>query len=740
MKTQLELTKPLSKLRRITAICAVCLFASVASADVRILLDISQSMAINDPQNNRTEALSLLVDTLPEGEKAGVWTFGQFVNLLVPHEEVDNSWRNTAMSRLQSQQPLALRTNLGRALEEASYDFLFSTYPGSVDVVVVTDGQVDIAPNTAVNRIERDRILSQIVPRYAAANARIHTIAVSDEADHALLMQLSERTGGQYQRVDDADNMSRALMSLASEVSPMTQLKMEQQSFSVDDSIRELTVLMYHDEGAVSLLSPSGETTSAVRPSTQRWRVGNGFTQVTIQNPMQGLWRVEGDLKGSSNIRVISDINVRWESPTSSAVARGSLIQLEAMLVDRQGNSIAEDLAPLVSADLRVNGARVPAQIQGDKILARVVPQENLEAVSVELEIDGGTFSRLMNRQVRFVDPYISEVLLTDAGYEWRLYPNRFLSDVESMMASATVDYMGNIESEPFVQAPAGYWVWTLPMSASPGVYNIRLEGQMTQTNQMTMLPSESIQLSMPPTGRTANAMVPQMNAAAPQVPEMPIEQAPLEMPMTDSSPAFVKDPMPEFAELQADLVVSAEELSPDDEWTEEPINEPSSEEGSSIDLLTYLLLSIPGILVLGLAYLFYRRLEQKASSSAAEDELMLGGDEFAGLDDINNLAPDADLDLGGVDDFEEGGLAPAPVIDDVFDEDLPTPEQTEAPTPAAETVLETADSAAEQQSEEATVDSDEELFDISSIDDDLADLDLALDGDDPFADDDEKA
>ena len=41
-------------------------------ADVRLLIDVSGSMKLNDPANLRQPAIDLLVKLLPEGSKAGV--------------------------------------------------------------------------------------------------------------------------------------------------------------------------------------------------------------------------------------------------------------------------------------------------------------------------------------------------------------------------------------------------------------------------------------------------------------------------------------------------------------------------------------------------------------------------------------------------------------------------------------------------------------------------------------------
>ena len=236
------------------------------------------------------------------------------------------------------------------------------------------------------------------------------------------------------------------------------------------------------------------------------------------------------------------------------------------------------------------------------------------------------------------------------------------------------------------------------------------------------MLGRESITLPIPPTAGSGFRMTPDASME-----HMPI----VDMNIVDTTgDAFIKDPMAMFEELQADLVVEQREGDP---WSDE---QSSTNSDDSSKLMTYLLLSIPGVLVLVAAYLFYRRLEQKTKGETSEEELILGGDEFSQLDDMNAIKPDSDLDISSFDDFDDEPMADAPVIDEVYEEDLPTPDKTEAPSIAQEDMLDETGDASTNALDDTEEDPEEELFDISSIDDDLADLDLALDGDDPFADD----
>jgi Mg-chelatase subunit ChlD len=164
--------------------------------DVRLLIDISGSMKDSDPENLRAPALDLIVRLLPEGSKAGVWSFGHEVELLVEHRVVDSSWRKNAAQAVAEIDNSGLLTNIPAALEAALYDFdrLDPTYRTSI--ILLTDGKVDISESPMTNAIAARLLLATQAPALGAAGIPVHTIALSDEADWAFLTSLAKATGG----------------------------------------------------------------------------------------------------------------------------------------------------------------------------------------------------------------------------------------------------------------------------------------------------------------------------------------------------------------------------------------------------------------------------------------------------------------------------------------------------------------------------------------------------------------
>lgn len=155
--------------------------------DVRIIIDISGSMKDTDPQNLRRPALNLLVELLPDNSRAGVWTFGRYVNMLVPLDTVNASWRRNAKAKSSEINSAGLNTNLVDALDKA----LWQMAPDSGyqhTVILLTDGRIDMDksggdPTTKVNSAERQRLIKEVLPKYIEAGAKIHTLALSNAAD-----------------------------------------------------------------------------------------------------------------------------------------------------------------------------------------------------------------------------------------------------------------------------------------------------------------------------------------------------------------------------------------------------------------------------------------------------------------------------------------------------------------------------------------------------------------------------
>jgi hypothetical protein len=131
--------------------------------DIRILVDVSGSMKKTDPSNLRVSAAKLLNGLIPRGSKAGVWTFGRYVNMTVKWGEVNDSWRKAADFDASKIHSNALFTNIESGLSRATRGWEKPDPKVRRTLILLTDGQVDISKDSAKNQKSRNNVLTKSV-------------------------------------------------------------------------------------------------------------------------------------------------------------------------------------------------------------------------------------------------------------------------------------------------------------------------------------------------------------------------------------------------------------------------------------------------------------------------------------------------------------------------------------------------------------------------------------------------
>ncbi len=378
-------------------------------ADVRIIVDISGSMKENDPDNLRQPAVRLLARMLPPNAYAGLWTFGQYVNMLVPRDRVNDDWRQQMINRSAEINSVALRTNLGKAIEVASDDYFTAGDLTHTDFILLTDGKVDISDNERVNQAERERILGPLLDELVTKGATFHTVALSGEADVEFLQTLATETGGSYSVAPSADALNRAFLKALNAAVPQEQVPIEGNHFSVDSAVREFTALIFWGEDETSdtrelrLTDPDGNTARVDRPGkNMRWARESGYDLITVTDPKAGEWRLNGELGEGSRVTVVSDLRM-VVSPLSPVFSEEEPLQLQVAffedqdkLTDQNFLDVMEVRVTITSEDGRsgtkvLSGDRPPESgIYQDTVGRLPSPGEYVVAVVA----DGKTFSR----------------------------------------------------------------------------------------------------------------------------------------------------------------------------------------------------------------------------------------------------------------------------------------------------------------------------------------------------------
>ena len=324
--------------------------------DIRLVIDVSGSMKRNDPNNLRQPAVDLLVQLLPEASRSGVWTFGKWVNMLVPHKDVTDSWREGASDKSSEINSVGLYTNIGEALEKAAYDMENRNQSFDSSIILLTDGMVDIAKDPQKNTREWRRIVDEILPKLKASGFKIHTIALSDNADRDLMNRLSLETDGVAAVAKTADDLMKIFLKAFDASAPAEQVPLAGNGFVIDSSVEEFTLLIFKKDKnkATELVGPDNEKYHAKSVSNYvSWYQANNYDLVTIKQPLEGEWRVIADIEPGSRVTVVSNLNLRV-NPLPNNIAKGAAPKVTFLLKEDGKTITQKDFLSLMEIDSKL--------------------------------------------------------------------------------------------------------------------------------------------------------------------------------------------------------------------------------------------------------------------------------------------------------------------------------------------------------------------------------------------------
>jgi uncharacterized protein (TIGR03503 family) len=662
------------------------------SSDVRLVIDISGSMKKNDPQNLRRPAIDMLVQLLPKGSKAGIWTFGQYVNKIVPHETVSKPWGKKALNASSSIRSVAQFTNIGEALEQAAYDAQKTTGQYQRHVILLTDGMVDIDRDQQRNQQERQRIVKEILPMYAAANITLHTIALSDNADNNLLNKLALKTDGKASVAKTADELMNVFLQVFDQAVPMEEAIFDGNSFVVDSSIEEFTALIFRQPNAkeTEIISPDGQRYHRQSSDTLlSWHHTDQYDMITFSQPLEGEWKVSADLEPQSRVTVVSDLSIAVKAmPTN--IALGEQVDTTLALKEERKTITRLEFLGLLDIDVAVSADNGKQWAQ--RLSKNLVPEDGLYPVllnqfdqegqyTIAFTVDGKSFKRQYTHQLSVRKPF-----LVDVEKKVKNGANQFfvkvtpqsndINVVQTSIMGMLKDPSGKQQQLPFIITEDDAWMLMVATEAT-GDYYLSITVQPNNGNADIAL--ETIRLSQASTGDDFVVVDP-------------------------------VEPVDEVVETAPTAI------------------EPEEEGVDVMSMVLYGIIAVVNILIIIVGYIIYRKFFKKKDNDDADDAEGNVGDEKES--DVNG---DGDGDDDG-DGFSEPPMD-AMAVEEIEDDD-PLPEETEelveqAPEPEEAPSLDADTETPEEEMGELDLDDDDDVPDFSLDDfspDSLDDDDLSGD------------
>lgn len=684
-------------------------------ADIRVLIDVSGSMKQNDPRNLRRPAMDMLVQLFPAESRAGVWTFGKYVNMLVPHDDVNGSWRDSAARQSRLVNSVALHTNIGLALEKANYDSNVKDYPASENfnksVILLTDGVVDLSKDTAANEQERERILNEILPAYQAAGIAIHAIALSTNADVELLERLSIETDGIFAVAEDAEALDRIFLRAFDQSAQGDRTPLEDNRFLIDSSVEEFTALVFKKPGsdATQIQSPDGQVYSAQSDGASvRWFSSEAYDLITIAQPVEGEWKINAEMDPENRVTVVSNLSLAIDAIDNN-LYHGSTAELKASLMESDQPVSRDEFLDILTVDAQMSRGytkfwqqRLPRDFDAPGIYSRKLDMlRNSGDYALTVVVDGKTFKREKTIKFTVRDPLRVELAANEAQGEYTL----------TVMADDKRLRTDSVEVFSEITQPDGSVIEQSLTQTSPGVWSYQASEQVTGeyifsiTARGTNTEGVSVE-------RDAGEHSLYLNV--PGVPEPVREPEPVVIPEPEPEPV-----VPEVVEPEPVAEVApAPAAAPVEEAPAEAEPEPSN-------LMLYGGLAGGNLLLIGLLYFAYRKMfGGKPPEDDAEEQT---GESKAEADPVEEALEESPAEEAVEEEAEEE-LEVVAEVETVEEADAEEADIEEALTEAAE-----GDAAIDELFDEVEAsDSDalEPIAEKSEASDEIDDLMAELEGD----------
>ena len=322
--------------------------------ELQILIDVSGSMKLTDPKNLRIPAVKLLINLIPEGTKAGLWLFAQKTTVLVKTGVVNAKWKNKALSKLKKIHSSGLFTNIEDAIQVSAKEWFSTSSKVKRNLILLTDGMVDVSKDIMQSAESRDRIMAELVPLLQQAGAKVHTIALSENADSELLDKLALDTNGWSEIAQSASELQKVFFRIYKKAVPQDTLPLKGNVFKVDASIKEFSVLIFKKADAADsqLYTPDKlKISNTDKIDNVTWLNEKNYDLVTVKNPKSGEWKIVAEMDPDNQVMIVTDLKFNVDE-IPNHISENELFKLTAFFTEQQQLISREDFLSLIEISI----------------------------------------------------------------------------------------------------------------------------------------------------------------------------------------------------------------------------------------------------------------------------------------------------------------------------------------------------------------------------------------------------
>jgi uncharacterized protein (TIGR03503 family) len=291
------------------------------------------------------------------------------------------------------------------------------------------------------------------------------------------------------------------------------QVPLEGNTFSIDASIKEFTVLIFRKPGSSSskLKTPSGSVISKDEPGLTKWYTDTLYDLITVTAPDVGDWILDADLDPDNRVTIVSDMELNLRGLPNNII-QGQKVALDFFLADNTGPIREASLLALLDIDFeqiilsqppKVLRAKVTSHTQGKvrtpedgiysaKLSKTLVNGEHQFTVSV----DGKTFKREQTKRARVfaqvMEPTVVNQTTQDNSVQYfvNLVPIKGLVDAKSLEISGNIKKpSGVIEPVEAIATQFGSWTIAVPPVEGKKIYKafVTIKGVTTGGDEFSL-------------------------------------------------------------------------------------------------------------------------------------------------------------------------------------------------------------------------------------------------------------
>ena len=149
--------------------------------EIHMLVDVSGSMKLTDPQNLRVKAIKMFIFLIKQKALMQIQTFATTTQLMMPLKPVSTEFQNQYNIKSYQINSIGAWTDIEAAVNKANQSWGL----GNKVIIILTDGAVDLGEEFRTNQ-SRNKLRESVLLNLQKNGVRVFTVGFSKEADKIL--------------------------------------------------------------------------------------------------------------------------------------------------------------------------------------------------------------------------------------------------------------------------------------------------------------------------------------------------------------------------------------------------------------------------------------------------------------------------------------------------------------------------------------------------------------------------